>query len=120
MPPVCDVHLTLIMADRKLPVGAELKPEGVSFRVWAPAASRFQREGPHGPSEVVDPRAFHWTDEGWGGVSIAGQVIYEMHVGTFTGEGTWAGAADELAELARLGITAIELMPVAEFAGRFG
>jgi maltooligosyltrehalose trehalohydrolase len=83
-------------------------------------ASRFQPDGPHGASEVVDPDAFEWTDEGWSGVSIRGQVLYEMHVGTFTGEGTWAGAADELAELARLGVTVIELMPVAEFAGSFG
>ena len=68
-------------------------------------ASRFQPEGPHGPSEVVDPSAFAWTDSGWRGVSLAGQVIYELHVGTFTREGTWAAAADELPELARLGVT---------------
>jgi maltooligosyltrehalose trehalohydrolase len=83
-------------------------------------ASRFQPEGPHGPSEVVDPAGFAWTDESWGGVALPGQVLYEMHVGTLTGEGTWTAAADELPELARLGITAIELMPVAEFAGTFG
>jgi maltooligosyltrehalose trehalohydrolase len=175
MPPVCDVHHTHGMGDRQLPVGAERVAGGVSFRVWAPAASRvqvvlesgpgspaavvldreddgyfstlvegaapgtryrfrlgdgeralpdpasrFQPDGPHGPSEVVDASTFAWTDDGWGGVSLAGQVFYELHVGTFTREGTWAAAAEQLPELARLGITVIELMPVAEFAGRFG
>ena len=83
-------------------------------------ASRFQPDGPHGPSRVVDPSRFAWTDARWPGARIAGQVIYEMHIGTFTREGSWAGAARELGELADLGITCIELMPVAEFAGRFG
>ena len=83
-------------------------------------ASRSQPAGPHGPSAVVDPGAFGWTDGGWPGLSIAGQVVYEMHVGTFTPEGTWAAAARELAALADLGITCIEMMPVAEWAGDFG
>jgi len=83
-------------------------------------ASRFQPEGPHGPSQVVDPSAFPWTDQGWRGVGLAGQVIYEMHVGTFTREGTWEAASRELPELAAAGITVVELMPVAEFPGRFG
>jgi maltooligosyltrehalose trehalohydrolase len=83
-------------------------------------ASRFQPEGPHGPSMVVDPEAFRWTDGPWRGVARPGQVIYEMHVGTFTREGTWQAAARELPALARLGITIVEMMPVAEFAGRFG
>lgn len=83
-------------------------------------ASRFQPRGPHGPSEVTDPAAFPWTDRGWRGTGPEGQALYEMHVGTFTPEGTWAAAARELPALADLGITALELMPVAEFAGRFG
>ncbi|MGH7322427.1 MAG: alpha-amylase family glycosyl hydrolase, partial [Candidatus Rokuibacteriota bacterium] len=83
-------------------------------------ASRFQPEGPHGASEVVDPTAFPWTDAGWSGVRLAGQVLYEMHIGTFTAEGTWAAASRELSELARAGITVIEVMPVADFAGQFG
>ncbi|CAN5850718.1 malto-oligosyltrehalose trehalohydrolase [soil metagenome] len=83
-------------------------------------ASRFQPEGPHGPSEVVDPRAFRWTDGEWPGVKMHGQVIYELHGGTFTKEGTYASATRELAELRAAGITLIELMPLAEFAGRFG
>jgi maltooligosyltrehalose trehalohydrolase len=82
--------------------------------------SRFQPDGPHGPSAIVDPSAFGWTDGGWAGVSPAGQVLYEMHVGTFTPEGTWRAAARELEALARLGITIVEMMPIAEFAGRFG
>jgi maltooligosyltrehalose trehalohydrolase len=83
-------------------------------------ASRFQPEGPHGPSEVIDPRTFDWSDDGWPGLSLRGQVIYELHVGTFTREGTWAAAERELPELAALGVSAIEVMPVAEFPGRFG
>jgi maltooligosyltrehalose trehalohydrolase len=83
-------------------------------------ASRFQPEGPHGPSQVVDPAAFRWSDAGWRGLPIAGQVIYEMHVGTFTHEGTFAAAARELPELAAAGISVIEVMPIAEFSGRFG
>ncbi len=160
---------------RRLPVGAELLPEGgAHFRVWAPRrrrvsvvvegggergaytlepeadgyfsgtvraakagtlyrfrldddenlcpdpASRFQPDGPHGPSQVIDPAAFRWTDDGWRGVAREGQVLYEMHVGTFTPEGTWAAAAEQLPELAALGVTVVEMMPVADFPGRFG
>ncbi len=83
-------------------------------------ASRFQPEGPHGPSQVIDPAGFQWTDAAWSGVTLEGQVLYEMHIGTFTREGTWDAARRELAELSRLGITIVELMPVADFPGRFG
>ena len=82
--------------------------------------SRFQPEGPHGPSEVIDPSQFVWTDTAWKGVSLKGQVLYELHVGTFTHEGTWAAASRELPELASAGITCLEVMPVAEFPGTFG
>jgi maltooligosyltrehalose trehalohydrolase len=165
---------------RQFPVGAEVIPEGVHFRVWAPKgrrvevvletpepgggpragrafalefegngyfsgrvgeaavgtlyryrldggpqsypdpASRYQPEGPHGPSQVIDPRAYRWSDGGWRGCGLPGQVLYEMHIGTFTPEGTWAAAERELPELARLGVTVLEVMPVAEFPGRFG
>lgn len=153
---------------RRFPVGAELVPGGVHFRVWAPKSprasveiegkqhllesegggyfsglveglgagalykialdtgtfpdpiSRFQPEGPHGPSQVVDPSSFAWTDEAWAGSGIDGQVIYEFHVGTFTEEGTWAAAAKQLPALKELGITLLEIMPVADFPGRFG
>lgn len=156
---------------RRFPVGAEVVPQGVHFRVWAPKrrqvevaiegqvqrhplqreadgyysglvrgigpgaryrlvldggdafpdpASRYQPHGPHGPSEVVDPAAYRWQDQAWPGASLKGQVIYELHVGTFTPEGTWAAAERQLPELARLGITCVEMMPVADFPGRFG
>jgi len=82
--------------------------------------SRFQPEGPHGPSEVVDPSAFQWTDQKWRGVALLGQVIYEMHIGTFTKDGTWRSAQEHLPQLAELGATVLEVMPVAEFPGRFG
>jgi maltooligosyltrehalose trehalohydrolase len=83
-------------------------------------ASRFQPVGPNGPSQIVDPSVFAWTDHEWSGISIGRQVLYEMHVGTFTAEGTWRAALEHLAALAELGITTIEMMPVAEFAGRRG
>ena len=83
-------------------------------------ASRFQPQGPHGPSCIVDPTQFKWTDEKWRGVKMRGQIVYEMHIGTFTPEGTWRAAAEQLAELARIGITVIEMMPIADFPGNFG
>src|SRR5262249_62133182 len=73
-----------------------------------------------GPSEVVAPSAFRWSDAAWHGVSLPGQVIYEMHVGTFTPEGTWAAAERQLPELADLGVTVVEMMPVNDFQGRWG
>jgi maltooligosyltrehalose trehalohydrolase len=82
--------------------------------------SRFQPDGPHGPSEVIDPRSFAWTDHGWTGRGLEGQVIYELHIGTFTPEGTFAAAAEKLPALADVGITVVEVMPVADFPGRFG
>ena len=157
---------------RRLPIGAELLPEGgVHFRVWAPRcrelaleiegsapvslsaepggyfsgsirearagmryrlrpdrgdgawpdpASRFQPDGPHGASEIVDPGAFRWTDAGWRGRRREELVIYELHIGTFTPDGNWEEAARELPGLAELGITCLELMPVADFPGQFG
>jgi maltooligosyltrehalose trehalohydrolase len=83
-------------------------------------ASRFQPDGPHGSSAIVDPTAYEWSDAAWPGISLAGQVIYEIHVGTFTREGTWTSAIDELPALAQAGITVIEVMPIADFHGRFG
>src|SRR5213078_3325856 len=80
----------------------------------------FQPEGPHGPSQIVDSSAYRWKRGAWNGVRIEGQVIYEMHIGTFTSEGTWNAAREFLPELADMGITLLELMPVAEFPGNFG
>ena len=81
--------------------------------------SRFQPSGPHGPSLVVDPSAFNWHDTDWPGLQLAGQVIYELHIGTFTPEGTFDAAISQLSELKRIGITLIEVLPVAEFSGRW-
>jgi maltooligosyltrehalose trehalohydrolase len=89
-------------------------------RLYPDPVTRFQPEGPHGPSQIVDPTRFVWTDGAWRGVQPEGQIIYELHIGTFTVEGSWAAAALELPELAELGVTVVEVMPVAEFDGRFG
>lgn len=154
---------------RRLPIGAEVTPAGVHFRVWAPKrrrvevaatnrfieldpdeagyfaglvpdlsaggryrfrldgegsfpdpASRYQPDGPHGDSQVIDPSQFRWTDAGWRGLAATRQVVYELHVGTFTAAGTYAAAADHLTDLADVGVTVIEIMPLAEFAGAFG
>jgi maltooligosyltrehalose trehalohydrolase len=154
---------------RRLPVGAEIAPGGVHFRVWAPKrervdvvightahalerendgyfsglvedaragtryklrldgvsafpdpASRHQPEGPHAASAVVDASTFKWSDAHWKGVDPKRLLLYEMHVGTFTRQGTFQAAAKQLQELADLGVSCIEMMPVAEFAGSFG
>ncbi len=103
----------------------EARPgDAYAFRVRAdsPAvpdpASRFNPWDVDGPSMVIDPFAFEWDDEGWRGRPWSEAVCYELHVGTFTPEGTYAGAARRLDYLADLGITAIELLPLADFAGR--
>jgi maltooligosyltrehalose trehalohydrolase len=83
-------------------------------------ASRYQPEGPHGPSVVIDPHHYRWRDADWKGLSIEGQVISEIHVGTFSPEGTFGGVAAHLSDLKDAGITVLEIMPVAEFAGSFG
>src|SRR3954447_439946 len=82
--------------------------------------TRFQPEGLRGPSRVVDPGAWTWDDHGWGGVALEDLVVYELHVGTFTEEGTFDAVIPHLADLAELGVTAIELLPVADFPGRRG
>ena len=92
--------------------------DGADF--YPDPASRFQPDGPHGPSRVVDPIKFRWTDVNWPGLKLKGQIIYEMHIGTFTKEGTWRAAMEQLAELARIGVNVIEIMPIADFPGRFG
>ena len=79
-------------------------------------ASRHQPEGVHGPSEVVDPR-FEWGDGHWFGLPIENYIIYELHVGTFTPKGTFEAVIPHLDDLAQIGITTIELMPVAQFPG---
>ncbi len=173
-----DVGKTIGEKHRRLPIGAEILPQGgAHFRVWADRiesvavaivgdgdeppraecalqpegegyfsefvkeakagdlysfrlngqpdllpdpASRFQPKGPFGPSQLVDPGTFAWSDAAWKGVACEDQVLYEMHVGTFTRDGTFAAASGQIGELADLGITVIEVMPVADFPGRFG
>ncbi len=87
-------------------------------QLYPDPASRSQPLDPHNQSAVVDPAAFRWTDKKWKGRPMRGQVMYELHVGTFTPEGTWAAAVRELPALAELGVTVIEMMPVNEFAGQ--
>lgn len=89
-------------------------------KIYPDPASRYQPRGPHELSAVVDPSLFQWTDLDWRGRELKGQIVYEMHIGTFTPEGTWQSAARELAELARIGITVVEMMPVADFPGKYG
>ncbi len=88
--------------------GSEARPD---------PASRFQPDGVHGPSQIVDPVAFRWSDRRWGGRPAGDRILYELHVGTFSPEGTFAGAMSRLEALRDLGVTVIELMPVADFAG---
>ena len=82
--------------------------------------SRFQPQGPLGSSMIIDPALFTWNDAQWNGVPLAGQVLYEMHIGTFTPAGTWKAAADQLSALKELGVSVLEIMPVHDFCGRFG
>ena len=81
--------------------------------------SRSQPEGVHGPSQVVDPAAFRWSDQLWGGLDRDALVLYELHVGTYTSAGTFDAIVPRLESLTDLGVTAIELMPVCEFPGRW-
>lgn len=83
-------------------------------------ASRYQPDGPHGASQVIDPSRFRWTDAAWRGIEPARHVIYEVHIGTFTPQGTFAGATQRLEDLADLGANVVEVMPLAEFPGTFG
>jgi maltooligosyltrehalose trehalohydrolase len=152
----------------RLPFGAEITPDGVEFRLWAPAAeavaveladgalvpmrrdaddifsvatdkaragtryryriggqsypdpaSRFQPEGAMGPSEVIDPTAYEWRDQEWHGRPWEETVLYELHVGAFSEAGDYDGVAAHLDHLAALGVTAIELMPLADCPGRW-
>lgn len=150
-----------------MPFGAELRGDGVRFRLWAPGedrvaiaidgrepvamarqddgwhefaaigakpgalyhyvlasglhvpdpASRFQPQDVHGPSEVIAPDGYDWQDADWRGRPWAEAVIYELHIGTFTAEGTFRAAIGKLDHLAGLGVTVIEIMPVSDFPG---
>ncbi len=89
-------------------------------RLYPDPASRWQPEGPEEPSALADSSSFEWHDAAWEGVALPGQVLYEIHVGTFTADGTWRAAEARLPQLRELGVTVIQMMPVAEFAGDFG
>src|ERR1700722_7585256 len=90
-------------------------PDGM--RVPDPA-SRFQPDDVHGPSEVIDPTAYSWSDASWSGRSWQEAVLYELHVGAFTAAGTFRAARERLDHLVTLGVTGIEILPVADFPGR--
>jgi maltooligosyltrehalose trehalohydrolase len=92
----------------------------VDGKAWPDPCSRWQPEGVSGPSRVLDTAAFEWSDAGWGGVALDDLAIYELHVGTFSEEGTFEGVVPRLRVLRELGVTAIELMPVATFPGERG
>ena len=105
-------------------VDAADAPAGTDYAFLVPGrgdrpdpASRHQPRGPHGPSRIVDPRAFAWTDASWRGRRAADFITYELHVGTFTPAGTFDATIDRLPHLVALGVTSVELMPVAEFPG---
>ncbi len=89
-------------------------------RVLPDLASRRQPDGPHGLSALVDPDAFPWTDADWRGPDVASMVVQEIHIGTFTPEGTWLAAAERLPLLKETGIDAVEIMPANDFCGGFG
>ncbi len=100
-----------------LPAGTRYQFRIDGEHAYPDPASRFQPEGVHGPSEVVDPSRFHWTDADWTGVNMEDLILYELHVGAFTPTGTFTGVCEKLTKLKDLGVTAIELMPVADFPG---
>jgi maltooligosyltrehalose trehalohydrolase len=110
-------YWTLSVAD--VPPGARYRYrlDGRDDQIFPDPASRFQPDGVHGPSQVVDPTPFAWTDRHWRPRPLDALVFYELHVGTFTREGTFRAVIDRLPALADLGVSAIELMPVADFAG---
>jgi maltooligosyltrehalose trehalohydrolase len=87
---------------------------------YADPASNFQPLGVNGPSQIIDHGEFPWSDDDWPGVKLPGQVLYELHIGTFTPAGTWRAAAEKLPYLRDIGITLIQVMPVAAFPGTFG
>ena len=104
---------------RDLTAGTEYRYRLNDGPAFPDPASRSQPHGVHGPSAVVDARRFEWNVARWPGVRPEDFVIYELHVGTFTTQGTFRAAADRLESLQRLGVTAIELMPIADFPGRW-
>ena len=105
---------------RRPPAGTDYHLSLDGGAVLPDPRSAFQPAGPNGPSRTVDHDAFRWTDAARPGVALADLIIYELHIGTFTAEGTFDGATRRLGDLVDLGVTAIELLPVAEFPGDRG
>ena len=108
-----DFHLTVPQVEPGMDYML-VTPDGKSY---PDPVSRWQPSGVHGASRVVDPASFSWADEDWNGVALEDLLIYELHTGTFTPEGTFENIIPKLAYLRQVGVTAIELMPVAEFPG---
>ena len=100
-----------------LPVGTRYRFRLDGDAIFPDPASRFQPEGVHGPSEIVDPNSYRWHDSDWPGLSREDLVFYELHVGTFSNRGTFDDVTERIEYLRALGVTAIELMPVADFPG---
>lgn len=115
MEPLADGYHSAIV--ETLDPGSEYFYQSERDRDLPDPASRFQPRGVHGPSQLVDLNAFPWTDHGWKGTPLDRTVLYELHVGTYTAEGTFDAVVRHLPELAALGVTTIELMPVAQFPG---
>ena len=107
-------------AEQELAAGTRYRFSLDGGKPWADPRALRLPEGPEGPAEVVDMSAFEWTDTGWAGSPLAGAVIYELHVGTFTPEGTLDSAIGRLDHLVELGVDIVEVMPVATFPGRYG
>jgi malto-oligosyltrehalose trehalohydrolase len=105
---------------REAPAGTPYRYRIDGGQLVPDPAARFQPGDVHGPSEVVDPLAYDWADAGWAGLPPERLVFYELHVGTFTPAGTFAGVTERLEHLVSLGVTAVELMPLAHFPGRWG
>ena len=105
----------------ELPAGTryryQIEAEEGNVESWPDPASRYQPEGVHGPSEVIDHSEYQWRDQDWQGVRLPNYIIYEVHIGAFTPEGTFEAAIARLQDLVDLGITALEIMPVAQFPG---
>ncbi len=103
-----------------IPAGTRYKYALDGGEAYPDPASRYQPSGPHSWSEIVNPDSFRWSDGDWSGIKLEGQVIYELHLGTFSPQGGWRGAAEKLEYLRDTGITTVEVMPVADFPGKFG
>ena len=114
-----DGYFSAIIASAEIGDHYRYRLDG-SAELLADPASRWQPDGPSGSSVVCDSDDFSWTDAQWQGVPRHGQVLYEMHIGTFTPEGTWNAAQERLGHLQDVGVTALQIMPIGEFGGRFG